>query len=163
MNGAVGVESVARIVRHHADGSATAVEIPQKLHDGFTVGAVQVAGRLIRKKYGWIACHGARYGDALLLYTRELRRIVFYAMTHADAFQRFVDALLALGTRHAAIGERQLHVFVDRQIADEIERLEDESDLAVADTGALAKFQALHRTAVELVGAIGRGIQQPEH
>ena len=37
--------------------------------------------------------------------------------------------------RHAAIGERQLDVLVDGQIADQVERLEDEADLPVANCG----------------------------
>src|SRR6185295_967787 len=101
--------------------------------------------------------------NALLLSAGELRRIVFHAMTHANAFQRFVHALLALGAGHSAVGERQLDVFVDGQIADQIKRLEDESDLAVADTRPFAELQTLYRTAVELIGSVGRRVQQSEN
>jgi hypothetical protein len=47
------------------------------------------------------------------------------------------DALLALGGRHAAVGERQFHVLVDREIANQVERLEDEADLAITNPRAL--------------------------
>jgi hypothetical protein len=62
-----------------------------------------------------------RAGDATLS-AGELRRIVFYAMAHADAFQRFVHALLRWRWA-STLGERQLHVFVNRQIANQVERL----------------------------------------
>ena len=40
--------------------------------------------------------------------------------------------LPALGRLHAAVGERQLDVLEHRQVADQVEALEDEADLAVA-------------------------------
>ena len=55
------------------------------------------------------------------------------AMGHADALERFSDALLSFAGIHPAIGQRQLDVFIDRQIADQIEALEDESDFAIAN------------------------------
>src|SRR2546427_2229362 len=39
-------------------------------------------------------------------------------------------SLFPLGRRHAAIGQRQLDVLIDGQVADQIERLEDEADFA---------------------------------
>ena len=47
--------------------------------------------------------------------------------------------------RHAAVGERQLDVLVDREVADQVERLEDEADLPVADAGALRRGEPRHR------------------
>ena len=44
-----------------------------------------------------------------------------------------LHALLALGGAHAAVGERQLDVLEHREVADQVEALEDEPDLAVAD------------------------------
>jgi len=38
----------------------------------------------------------------------------------------------------AAIGERQLHVFVHSEVADQVERLKDESNLTIANARALA-------------------------
>ena len=39
-----------RIVRHHADGRAVAMQVLQKLHDGFTVSGVKVSGGFIRQQ-----------------------------------------------------------------------------------------------------------------
>ena len=51
--------------------------------------------------------------------------------------------LRSLGA-HAAIGQRKLHILEHGQIADQIEALEDESDLAVADAGAIRERKIRH-------------------
>src|SRR5271165_3222271 len=85
------------------------------------------------------------------------------AMRHADALQRFLHALLALRAAHAAIGQGQLDVLIHGEVADEVERLEDEADLAVANAGALREFEALHFLAVQNVSAVGRRIEETEN
>ena len=72
-------------------------------------------------------------------------------MRHADAFERFDHALAALGLGHAvAVGQRQLDVLEHGQVADQVEGLEDEADLAVADARALGRADVRDRAAVEL-------------
>ena len=72
--------------------------------------------------------------------------------------------LLALGRRHSgAIGERQLDVLLDGEVADQIEALKDEADLLVANPRALAEAQVLHWLAVEQIFPAGRSIQQAEN
>jgi hypothetical protein len=56
---------------------------------------------------------------------------------------------LALGGRHAAVDQRQLDVLEHRQVADQVEALEDEADLAVAHARALGGGEVGHRLAVE--------------
>ena len=138
------------------------MQFAQQVHHRFAIRGVQVSGRLIREQNGWIAAQGASHRDALLLTAGELRRIVLHAMRHADALQRLMHALLALRAGHAAIGERQLDVLIHRQIADQVERLEDEADLAIANARPLAQLQTLDGFAVQDVGAVGRRIEQPE-
>ena len=105
----------------------------------------------------------ARHGHALLLTAGELRRIVPQAMRHADALQRLQHAALALGDWHAvAIGQRQLDILIDREIADQVETLKDEADLAVADARAVAEIQVRHRLAVQVVVAAGGRVQQSD-
>ena len=59
---------------------------------------------------------------------------------------------LALGPGHAvAIGERQLDILVYGEVADQVETLEDEADLAVANARAVAEIQIRHRLAVQVV------------
>ena len=42
----------ARIVGHHADGRAFAVEVGEQVHDGFAVFGIKVAGRLVGQQDG---------------------------------------------------------------------------------------------------------------
>ena len=139
----------ARIVRDHADRRARAVEILEQVHHGLAVDRVEVSGRLVGEQDERRAGDRARDGDALLLAARELRREVLHAVRHADLLERLLDALLALVRGHAAVGQRQLDVLVDREVADQVEALEDEADLAVADARALGERQRLGRLAVQ--------------
>ena len=49
-----------------------------------------------------------------------------------DLVERRQRQLPPLAGRHAAVQQRQLHVVDDRQIGNQVERLEDESELAIA-------------------------------
>jgi hypothetical protein len=105
-----------------------------------------------------------RPGDrhALLLAAGELRRVVLHAVRHADALERLLHPLLALRRGHAAVGERQLDVLVHRQVADEVEGLEDEADLAVADARPVGHAQVGDRLRVERVAPLGRRVEETE-
>jgi energy-coupling factor transporter ATP-binding protein EcfA2 len=134
MHFTVGELGEARIVRDHADGGAVLVQFFQQLHDCFAVAGVEVSGRLIRKQDGGRPSQRAGDSDTLLLTAGELRGIVAKAMRHADAAQRLIDAAFALGGGHAGtIGERELDIFIDGEIADQIETLKDETNLLIAN------------------------------
>src|SRR5438045_9481161 len=81
-------------------------------------------------------------------------------MRHANFLEGFVHALFTLSSAHLAIGERQLDVFVDCEIADEVEALEDEADLLIADARAIREVEALHRLVVQYEGAISGSVEQ---
>jgi hypothetical protein len=83
-------------------------------------------------------------------------------MRHADLLKRRHHAFLALRGLHAAVGERQLDVLVDRQVADQVEALEDEPDFPVADPSPLGERQVGDRPAIQHVGALGRRVEQAE-
>src|SRR5712692_4464811 len=138
VDSALGEIGVALVVRNHADGGAVAVQVAQQLHHCFTVFRVQVSRRLVSHQDERIADQRAGHSDTLLLTSGELRRIVAQAMGHANALERVLHFLLALTGAGAAIGEWELHVFVHGEIADQVEGLKDEADLAIANTRALA-------------------------
>src|SRR5260370_26182402 len=71
--------------------------------------------------------------------------------------------LLPLCGARAAISQWQLDVFVHRQVADQVERLENKSNLAVADPRALANREIRHRRSVQRIIAARWGIEQPEN
>src|SRR5881628_2753409 len=88
MHVALGVSGETRIVRDHADRRALAMQLAQQFHHRLAVFGVEISGRLVRKQDGRLAAQRAGDGDALLLAAGELRRVMFHAMGHADAFQR---------------------------------------------------------------------------
>ena len=163
VNVALGEVGVALVVGHHADGRAVAMQVAQQFHHGFAVLGVQVTSRLVSHKDEGIADKSAGDSNTLLLTSRELRRVVLQAVRHAHAFEGVLHLLLALGGARAAIGERQLNVFVNGEVADQIERLKNEADFAIADPRALADGQLLHIRAVELVETVARRIQQSKN
>ena len=85
-----------------------------------------------------------------------------HAVCHADLLESLLHALLALGSAKATIGQRQFYILLDREVADEIEALEDEADLTVADAGPLGKAQICDRMAVQGIASARRCIQQPQ-
>src|SRR5579863_6604405 len=87
---------------------------------------------------------------------------MLHAMSHADAFEHFLHALLALGGGHAAVGERQLDVFKDCEVSNQIERLENEADLAVANARAIRERKIRDRVRVDPVIAFGGRIEQAQ-
>src|SRR5205085_9503798 len=105
----------------------------------------------------------ARDGDSLLLTARKLRRVVLHSVRHADLKERLFDSLAAVGGTHVAVGQRQFDVLVDVEVADEIERLKDEADLAVAYARALREREVGNGSSVQCVLAVGRRIQKAEY
>src|SRR5687768_11462871 len=84
-------------------------------------------------------------------------------MRHADALERPFRALLALGRLHAAIGERQLDVLEDRQVANQVEALKNETDFAISDARAFARRQISDRPVVQQVGAVRWRVEKTEN
>ena len=82
------------IVGHeHDGGAASRVNLAQKLHDVPAVGGIEIAGWLVRENDRGIVGERAGKCDALLLTTRQLRRIVMRPACQADFFeQRFCPA-----------------------------------------------------------------------
>src|SRR5207247_8462310 len=118
--------------------------------------------RLVCQQDERLAGHRAGDGHTLLLTARELAGKMLRAVRHADALERRFHALLALGRLHPAIGERQLYVLEDREVADQVEALEDEPNLTVAHARALGRRQFRDRAAVEQVRSFGRRVEQAE-
>src|SRR5258705_2031622 len=162
MNRSVGVLRVARIVRDHANRRPSAVQGPEQLHDRFAVGRVQVPCRLVREQDRGVTNDRPGHRDALLLASRQLYRIVLGAVRHPDLFERLLYPLGALRPRHAPIGERQLDILGDGEIADQVERLEHEPDAPIADTGPVGRRKIRHRMGFEQVAPLARRVEEAE-
>src|SRR5690606_4368281 len=100
---------------------------------------IEVSGRLIRQQNRGIAGYGSGDSHALLLTTRQLRWEMLGPVRHIDFLKRILDHLPALLlVKIAAIGQRQLNIFLHVQITYKIEGLKDKADFLVADSCALA-------------------------
>jgi len=78
---------------------------------------------------------------------------------HPDSLKRVGDSLSPFGRSHSTVGQRELHVFKNGQITDQVKTLKDESDFLIANAGAFGGIEIGHRPGVELVGAGGRSIE----
>ena len=118
----------------------------KKFHHGFAVARIQISGGLVRQQDRGFPRQRASHSHALLLAAGKLRRIMPEPVRHSDALQRFHHSLLAVGGGHSLpVGQRQFHVLVNREIADQVETLKDETDFLVANARPLGEIQIFDR------------------
>src|SRR5579875_493690 len=163
MNRAIRDAREARVVRYHANGSSFAVKLPEQIHHRLAVLRVQVSGGLVGKQNGRLSDQRTRHGHTLLLTAGKLGRIMFHAVGHADAFKHLLHALLALRGSHAAVGERQLDVFKNREVANQIKRLKNKTNFTIADARAVRQRKICNRMIIERVIAVGGRVEQAEY
>ena len=122
---------------------------------------VEVAGRLVGEQDGRIGDQGAGDRHALLLAAGELRGVVVLAAGEADPLERGAGAAGAFARREAevAVEQRQLDVLGRPRPRQQVEALEDEADLGVADLGPLVAVEPRDVDAVEPVAARGRPVE----
>ena len=106
-----------------------------------------------------LSTNRARNRDTLLLTAGQLAGQVLRAMRHADAFECRCGALFALSRAHPTIRQRQLNVFIDCEIADQVEALKPKSsESAVSTSSALFRIAAAR---VMNTHDVGRPITSP--
>ena len=159
---AVGIARVALRVGDHHDGGALLVQLGEQVHHLLAVLGIEVASRLVGEDELGVGDHGAGDGDALLLSARELLREVLGAVGDGHSLHHGRDPLLALRGADVQVAQRQLYVFIDVQLVDEVEALEHEADVALAELGALLLLQAADLLSEQLIGALGGIIQEAE-
>ena len=126
-------------VRHHDDRRALLVDPFEQVHHLARHQRVEVAGRLVGQDQLRVAGEDARDRHALLLTARELRRQVTQPRRQADHLDGPFDARLALlARRQPAVAQRHVDVVEHVEIGNQVEGLEDEPDLLVADLRHLA-------------------------
>src|SRR6185437_2290285 len=106
VDGSLGVPSMARIVCHHADGRARAMQLGKQLHHLIAVLAVEIAGGLVSENDEWLARNRARNGDALLLAAGELRRIMSEPVRHSRSLQCAERAFAPVTRLDSAVTQR---------------------------------------------------------
>src|SRR5439155_11741092 len=101
----------------------------------------------------------ARGRAALALAAGQLVRLVLHALAEPDRDQRLASALVPRGARNPRIDERQLDVLQRIRPGEQVEGLEDEADLLVADLGEGVVVERLDLAAVQDVAAAGRRVE----
>ncbi len=148
---AVGPLRVLGAVGDHDDGRPRLVDLFEEIHDLARHGRVQVARGLVGQDHLGIAGQHAGDGHALLLAARELRRQVAQTRREPHLGRGALDALLALLRRQAPVAQRHVHVVEHVEIGNQIEALEDEPDLLIADARHLAVRKPADVLVVEVI------------
>ena len=150
-----------QIVRHQDDADPLLFVQPlEHLQDFLARAGIQISGRFVGQQDRRMIHQGPGNGNALLLAAGKLRRLVIEALAKADAFQEFDGpaAFVAIRPRLGRIDQRHPHLLDGRAARQQIEALEDEADVAVADLGSLVGRQPRHFLAVEPIAARRRAV-----
>ena len=123
---------------------------------------VEVAGRLVGQDQRRVGHQRPGDRDPLLLTAGHLTRPVLGPVGQPDPGQRLHRPLPALGLVHPGVAQRQLDVAPGRHRGQQVELLEDEPDLLVADLGQLGLAHLRDVGAVQLVVPAGRVVQAAE-
>ncbi len=158
---AVGVLGDVGLVGDEDDGVALGVEIVEEGHDLVAGLGVEVSGGLVGEDDGGMVDQSAGDGDPLALAARELVGFVHHAGAEVDGFEDGLGAGDAFGGRGAVVDEGKLDVVQRGGAGEQIEGLEDEADLLVADTGELVVVELGDVVAVEPILALGGESRQP--
>jgi hypothetical protein len=138
-------------------GAAPAVHLDHEVEDVLAVARVEVAGRLVGQKDRGLVGEGAGDGHALLLAARELRRVMVRAVGEVDVFEELPPAFAR--PADARDLQRREDVFERRHRRDEMERLEDEAELAAAQGGQSVLAHRGDLLAVDEDAAGGRRVE----
>ncbi len=152
-----------RFVRHDQDGDAGLVEFLEQLHDLHARGGVEGAGGLIGQQHDRRVYERAGDGDPLLLSAGELCGDVSHAVTEPHPFERRLGPRAPLPARHARVQERQLDVVEGTGAAEQVELLEDEADLPVANLREGVPGQFGNRLPVDDDAPAGGGVEAADH
>ena len=138
------------------------MEVGEQVHHLAAVRGVEVTRRLVGKDELGVGDDGTGDGHTLLLTTAQLLREVVLAVLDGHARHDVFHALAALGGGDVHVAQRQLDVFKHVQLVDEVEALEHEADVALAELGAVLFLEAAHLLAEQFILAVGGVVQEAE-
>ena len=145
---------------HDIDEALSVPGVARPHHYKRSSGGVQVSRRLIGQDDGRVIDEGARDCDALHLAARELGYAVVPVVDgQRDSLQRVNGAHLALATGHIGVGQRQHHVFDNRQARQQVEALKDKANTQGADFGELVIIELGHVEPLQVIVARRRFVQ----
>src|SRR5690606_37523538 len=156
---ALAVRRDVGLVRDDDDRLTVGVQLVEQREDLDRRLRVEVAGRLVREQDRRPRHARPRDRAPPALPAGELIRQVVRALREADALEVAHRFLAPLGERHARVDQRLHHVAERGHPRQQIEALEDETDLLVAHVRELTLVQACDVAAVQQVAAGRRRIE----
>src|ERR1700731_3332596 len=154
LDDAVSITCVFFRMRHLDDGHAFIIQFLKEFHDLFALARVEIAGRFVGEKKVWIGDDGTRDADQLLLSARQLPRIKIFFSDDVEAIERVSHDAGALRFTEAPIRKRDIEVLVNGQIVEQMVALKNETDLFVAQSRALFRFQMMDGGLAEKIFAV---------
>ncbi len=147
------------VVRDQDDRIPVPVQLLQEIQELMARLRIERARRLVRQDDRRAAGQRARDGYPLLLAAGELRGEMMHFVRKADALQNGLRGFDALVRRHAGVQKRQLDVFKDVQLRDQIVLLENEADFFIPDPGQFVVGEGRYVRTVQKIPSRGRHVE----
>ena len=128
-------DHLAAVGRHDQGLAALPGEPVEQLDHGTRRVEVEVAGRLVGEHQVRVVDQGAGQGDPLLLAARQRLRVRAGAIAEPDLGEEIERAIAIGGCGPAVELQRQQQVLGYGQGRDQVERLEEEADVAAPEPG----------------------------
>src|ERR1700760_897144 len=137
-----------RFVRHQNNRIPPRLQLIEQGHDFVAGLRIEVSGRLVGQDDRWPINERACNGNALSLSAGELVRLMVHALAQSYSTQRSFSPFQSLGGWRSVIDQRQLDVVQSRSTGEQVEGLENESDLTIADTRQFVVIQIADQMAI---------------
>src|SRR5215475_14712042 len=111
---------------------------------------MQVPCRLIGQYEPWIRDHRASDGNELLLTAGKLIRIKVLLADDLKSVERVCDDRLSFAALDIPIGERNVQVFVNREVIQQMVLLEHETNVSLIQFHAISRFHLVNRVGQEV-------------
>src|SRR3989441_1172708 len=154
-----GVPRDVVLVGDHHDRLALAMQVGEHAHQLGARCGVEVPGGLVGEQDARLVHERPGDRHPLPLPARQLVRLVCHAVAQSHALERPPRAPPPVRRGHPGVDQRQLHVVERGGTRQQVEGLEHEPDLLVADARQLVVGQVAHFQAVEPVLARGGGVE----
>src|SRR5436309_11286911 len=112
---------------------------------------MQISSRFVREDDARIRNHCAGNTDELLLTTGQLRRKQVLLANHLKTIERIANDRLPMFLAHVAIRERQLEVFKNGLVVEQVITLKHEADVLIAQHRALLRAELVNRNVFDVI------------
>ena len=123
---------------------------------------MQAPGRLIGQNQFRLADHGSGHGHDLLLAAGKLigkQRLLAHDL---KAVEDIGHHSFAFGLFYVPVGKREVEIFRDGQIVQQVILLKDEADVLFVELDATAVVEFVHRVIGEVIFAFPRAVQHAD-